>query len=47
MPPGPISTSIAKAGTALRRVAAATIPVVSVFIAYSFALLPRLKAARA
>jgi hypothetical protein len=47
MPPGPISTSIAKAGAALRRVAAVTIPVVSVFIAYSSALLPKLKATQA
>ena len=33
MPLGPISTSIAKAGTALRRVTAATIPVITFFIA--------------
>ena len=40
MPPGPMSTPIANVSAALRRVAAATIPVITIFIACSFALLP-------
>ena len=47
MPLGPTSTSIANAGAALRRAAAATIPIVSFFIAILLRLATEYQAAHA